>query len=245
MFGKVSMQGWAIPQVKSFRYSYEQKKFLYDIFMDGQKTGKKSSPEEVEQRVRQHFSSTKDYVTAKQIRSLFSTFARQLKDNTLVEPTPYILKISAGTTSSANTPKNVELENSEEVEKLENRVEEDLMEVAEDIIARISTWIEGMWVVVRTRRRWLPGRIVSSDDVDFKVVEDSSFVVDLMERMQNSNKFRWPQSRDIRIFDRDDILLSIATETMTQGDIVWCQLSDSDYDDANQALKKLLREDID
>ena len=65
------------------------------------------------------------------------------------------------------------------------------------------------------------------------------------------NKFRWPQSRDIGLFDKCDILLEItdvtpiAAETMTGGDIVWCQLDKTDYDDANQALRRYLREDCD
>ena len=56
--------------------------------MEGQDTGKKKSPEEVEKLVRQHFSSTKDYVTPAQIRSLFSSFTRKLKAGTLTAPTP-------------------------------------------------------------------------------------------------------------------------------------------------------------
>ena len=129
-------------------------------------------------------------------------------------------------------------------------MEEELAQITEDVISRISTWEEGMWVVVRIRRRWLPGRIVSLDNIGAEQVEDGCFAVDLMEGIQNSNKFKWPNCRDVRIFDREDILLDISdvspigTDAMTYGDIVWCQLNISDYNDANEVLRKLLLEDI-
>ena len=249
LFAKVTCQGWAIPRVKTFRYSYEQKKFLYDIFMEGETSGKKINPDEAELRVRQHFLSTKDYVTSKQIRSLFHNFTRQLKDNTLVEPTPSLVeksRMKSDDRGCASVAPSVEL-----VEDLESddHADEVLMQVTEDIMADISTWDEGTWVVVRNRRKWLPGQIVSCDSADIEK-SDNSFAVDCMEG-NRGNKFRWPQSRDIRLFDKCDILLEItdvtpiAAETMTGGDIVWCQLDKTDYDDANQALRRYLREDCD
>ena len=34
LFSEVSIQGWALPRMNYFRYTYAQKKFLYDIFME-------------------------------------------------------------------------------------------------------------------------------------------------------------------------------------------------------------------
>ena len=56
----------------TFRYSFEQKDMLYKIFMKGEITGKKESPEDVEKIVRKDLKPHQ-YVTSQQIRSLFST----------------------------------------------------------------------------------------------------------------------------------------------------------------------------
>ena len=48
----VAEQGWGLPQRVNFRYSFEQKDLLYKIFMNGETTGKKKSPEEVEMIIR-------------------------------------------------------------------------------------------------------------------------------------------------------------------------------------------------
>ena len=39
--------GWALPVRSNFRYSHNQKKLLYDIFIEGELSGKKKSLEEV------------------------------------------------------------------------------------------------------------------------------------------------------------------------------------------------------
>ena len=48
LMARIVEQGWALPQRVNFRYTYEQTFLLYTIFMEGEKTGKKMSPEEVE-----------------------------------------------------------------------------------------------------------------------------------------------------------------------------------------------------
>ena len=73
---RISEQGWELPRRQTFRYSYTQKKLLYDIFMGGERTGKKKSPDEAERFLRTNLKP-KEYVTSSQIRSLFSTFSKQ------------------------------------------------------------------------------------------------------------------------------------------------------------------------
>ena len=63
--------GWALPHRNTFRYSYKQKKFLYDLFKEGEKTGKKVAPEQVVLKMRKQFS-TSEYVTVQQVKSIFS-----------------------------------------------------------------------------------------------------------------------------------------------------------------------------
>ena len=39
--------GWVLPTQSNFCYSYKQKKYLYDQFMEGELSGKKKSPDQV------------------------------------------------------------------------------------------------------------------------------------------------------------------------------------------------------
>ena len=81
MLKRITEQGWALPQRLNFCYTHEQKLLLYNNFMDGEKTGKKKSPEEVEISIRKKLQP--QYVTNAPIRSLFSTFKMQLKKGSL------------------------------------------------------------------------------------------------------------------------------------------------------------------
>ena len=72
-----------------------------------------------------------------------------------------------------------------------------------------------------------------------------------MQRKQYGvNTFKWPHSRDIVVVDRRDMLLQIhqvtplqEMEQLTSGEIVWCALNAQDFIDANDELKKALREE--
>ena len=236
LFSEFYKQGWAIPKINYFRYSFDQKKFLYDIFMEGQRTGKKKSPEEVGVIMRRHFKSSKDYVTKSQIRSLFSNFARLLNNGTLTEPIndieDKVVHSKAG-----------------EMTIFPDHNEDETNNVIEEIISDVATWDVGSWVVVRYNRKWLPGRIVPAEDIHH--LEEDNFLVDCMGRKNpGANRFRWPKSRDLCLFERVDMLLEInepspvaETQQLCSGDIVWCALSDKDFYDADNALRKVLRED--
>ena len=71
-----SRPGWALPIRNTFRYSYEQKIFLYNVFKEGEETGKKMSPEQVHMKMRKQFSANQ-YVTVQQIKSLFSRWSSE------------------------------------------------------------------------------------------------------------------------------------------------------------------------
>ena len=236
LFAEVTKQGWAIPTIATFRYSFDQKKFLYDIFMTGQETGKKKSPEEVELLVRKNFASPKDYVTKSQIRALFSNFTKQLKDGTLEDPAEKLKKNPS--TEVAVDP--VVVDDDE-------LIQEELEDIAEDVIARVSTWEVGSFVVTRNRRSWLPGRIIPNDTD--REIDEEYFLVECMEKKSGKNIFRWPASRKVKELHVTDLLIEIDEVTPLNGgkcrsdeDIIWCSLSDTDARDANLALKKALRE---
>lgn len=77
-----SDQGWALPKRSNFRFNQVQKNFLFQLFSDGEITGKKHSPEEVHLSMRGALS-TDQYCSVKQIRSLYSRWSREVKSTSL------------------------------------------------------------------------------------------------------------------------------------------------------------------
>ena len=77
--------GWALPVRSHFRYTYKLKKVLYDIFTEGETKGKKMSPEQVEKILRQKLQVS-EYVTSKQIRSLFWRWSIMCRQGKRKEP---------------------------------------------------------------------------------------------------------------------------------------------------------------
>ena len=66
----------------SFRFKKRQKKFLFKAFADGEHSGKKASPEEVHQNMRNFFDPV-DYCSVCQIKFLFSRWSWDLQSSTL------------------------------------------------------------------------------------------------------------------------------------------------------------------
>ena len=78
--------GWSLPVRSTFRYTYKLKKVLYDIFIEGETKSKKMSPEQVEKILRQKLQVS-EYVTSKQIRSLFWRWSIMCRQGKRKEPT--------------------------------------------------------------------------------------------------------------------------------------------------------------
>ena len=74
--------GWALPVRSTFRYSYKQKKILYEYFMQGEVNGKKMSADQVEKLSRKQLTIS-EYITSKHIKSLFSRWSRLLREGKL------------------------------------------------------------------------------------------------------------------------------------------------------------------
>jgi hypothetical protein len=82
-FVEVSKEGWALPVRSNFRFSQYQKKILYKLFLTGEETGRKVSPEDAEMEIRKQLDVSQ-YVTSQQIKSLFSRWSKKLRNGTLL-----------------------------------------------------------------------------------------------------------------------------------------------------------------
>ncbi|GBL73496.1 hypothetical protein AVEN_94153-1 [Araneus ventricosus] len=85
----------AVPNRKIARFSYKQKLYIYIIFMKGEQSSVKSSPENTVEEMRQQIDPTGrklfqpfEYMTSSQIRSLFSRMSALHKGVTLKPPSP-------------------------------------------------------------------------------------------------------------------------------------------------------------
>ena len=85
IMGKLKEMGWTLPIRSKFKFTYIQKRLPYGYFIEGERTGKKMSPEQVEKLLRKALNPGQ-YVTVQQIRSLYSRWAKLLKDGQLEEP---------------------------------------------------------------------------------------------------------------------------------------------------------------
>ena len=85
IMGKLKELGWALLIRSKFGFTYIQKKLLYGYFIEGEKTGKKICLEQVEKLLRKALNPDQ-YVTVQQIKSLYSRWAKLLKDGQLEEP---------------------------------------------------------------------------------------------------------------------------------------------------------------
>ena len=78
--------------------------------------------------------------------------------------------------------------------------QDELSDVMEQVVAKAATWDIGSWVVVRYKRKWLPGRIVPTE-ATYHIEEGSSLVYCMERKNSGVNRFRWPRSRDLAIFE--------------------------------------------
>ena len=71
LLGTFANEGWVLPVQKSFKYSYKQKKILFDCFMQGEATGRKMVPKDVHSMIRAKLEPY-EYDEEHQIHALFS-----------------------------------------------------------------------------------------------------------------------------------------------------------------------------
>ena len=76
LFDIFDKEGWALHTRSKFRFNDKQKTLLWQYSIDGEKSGKKKTPEEVHMLLRKDLQP-EDYVTPQQIKSLFSRWTRE------------------------------------------------------------------------------------------------------------------------------------------------------------------------
>ena len=194
---EISSRGWALPQRTKFTYSLALKLLLFDIFVDGEKSGMKKSPEEVEMIVRQNFKPDQ-YVTTVQIWSLFSRWSMQFKAGTLKRPTEAKKKEVENVIEDLEQ---IDLMNivSEEGEE-EDAYQMELLGEAARIIGDISDWEVGDYVAVTNDMKWCPGLITG--------INEEILTVSLMECVNEErmdNKFWWPSPKQEKPYKKDEI----------------------------------------
>ena len=234
---KISERGWALPLRQYFRYNYQQKKLLYDFFMEGERTGKKKSPDEVHLLIRSSLR-VDDWVTPQQIRSLFSTFAKKLKEGSLEAPTEP-RTVSSITISPVDT--HVEQVEQVVVEEIQPEDPEEitnscLQKELFEIMGELADWDVGEFVAIVQEDNWLPGKIVSTSDEGCEVK-----CMKYLERSR-SNKFEWCDSDNISFFRKEDMLLRLdaPTESGTKRR-KYLAFSEDDFSGACDLLRAVLK----
>ena len=76
LFDIFNREGWVLHTRSNFRFNDKQKALLWNYFINGEKTGKKKTPEEVYKLLRKVLQPH-GYVTPQQIKSLFSGWTRE------------------------------------------------------------------------------------------------------------------------------------------------------------------------
>ena len=184
-------EGWALPVRSNFRFSLEQKNILYKCFTDGEKTGNKVSPEEME-HITQEQLTPNDYVTSQQIQSLFSRWCKKLQEGTLQPPSQK--KGSAPVADGGNYSDEDDVYGDDD--NGDDSVGDDVEVVhyhneLSDAVAEICPqWKVHDWVVVMYDDQIFPGQVTAIED-------DGGVGVDCMhECFSERNCFSWPLPRD-------------------------------------------------
>ena len=187
-----SQPGWALPTRNNFRFSYKQKKYLYDQFMEGELSGKKKSAMQVHLDMRKDFKST-EYVKVHQIKSLFSRMSTAKRKGTLTEPVCEGEKETDEAVYANNLDNN---NNDNDIDPA------DLRKTAESILCELTVECE-KWVMVLYNEEMFPGIVK-------KILDDGAIRVTCLEYEQKGkNRFRWPEYEDINDYEYDQIIASV------------------------------------
>ena len=135
------------------------------------------------------------------------------------------------TTSAQSSERTVDCE--------EDTVESDFLfelnEEVDKILRDMEDWQVGEYVAVRYDNSWYPGVITN--------VVQGTYVVSCMEylnKVELTNKFRWPSRKDENKYELDDLLLKL-DKPILQGKRNYYTLVEDDFSDACDLLQMDLK----
>ncbi|XP_065647946.1 uncharacterized protein LOC136077331 [Hydra vulgaris] len=186
-----------------FRYSMRQKD-IYKLFMEGEVSEKKFSPEQVHLLIRKELQVS-EYVTTQQIRSLFSRtsigshnllsfFSRLKKDKRLSEPIDVCI-------TNVDNEEEEEIVDQDQEELANEEFEKEFIRIAIDLSC---AWHENDWIVVIYIGNWYPGIIN-------EVLSDDYMVSCMKYASADKNLFKRPAFPDVIKYNDSEIICGILT----------------------------------
>ena len=208
-------QGWGLPTRSSFRYSAKQKKVLYELFMQGERNNKKLTPEQVQQEICKKLA-VDEFVTAKQVKSLYSRWSKLLRQGKL------------------NIFEEEKEDDRNEDEEHHDEINDDTaIEFNQFITDQIAHIFEGEYsvhdyVAVVYLEKWFPSQVITVEDTGVKL-KSMRCVFD------GRNQFKWPERDDILFYTNDLVLCKLdAPEPISSRNCY--TLSNIDFKKASIAL---------
>lgn len=200
--------GWALPKRSNKRFTYKQKKFLYDEFMMGEESGRKTTAEKVVQKMRKatvnlkKMFATDDYLTQQQVTSAFSRMSKMFRNGNLQEPT----EKSVLYTNEATR----EVHPSDTSDVFISEVDESLREVLQKISADDIT-IGQFVIVALSQASKKPKKTSIKEHFVGQVISSDVDEVEINFLKKKRDYYWWPEKSDKSFVDVEDVhaLLSI------------------------------------
>ena len=157
------MTGWALPIRSNFRFSYKQKNLLYNCFMEGEMSGKRISPEQAEEIIRQSLTPD-EYVTTTQIKSMFLRWTKDYREGKLKKPIPDAVEDmhSNSDTDETINSKDIYIDNHYDVQ---------------NIIQTVSL-CKNDWVVIKANNECYPGIVTQETESAIKWCQSQNYGMD-------------------------------------------------------------------
>ena len=234
---RISEQGWALPHRINFNFSYEQKILLLEIFTEGERSGIKKSPEEVEDIIRRKMKLSQ-WVTSIQIARHFSALTKKLKDGTLKD---YADKLSEKRSGVKNVDEEDEADEPVNPDVYARSSDDDpridIVQETHEILNNILEYEIGDYVAVRKHQSWCPGKII---DIFEELYEVS--LMECTDKVEMKNEFRWPTAKREEEFSTTDLFLRIEEpiQVTKSKRSTHYYLADDDYNVATELLQILL-----
>ena len=137
--------GWAIPVCSTFWYNVRQKQLLYKYFIEGEETGKKMSPQQVEQSLHSKLT-VEEYVTVRQTKSLYSRLSKMLSEGKLTSPVNNIDEVEDIAEDSIDN------------DQAQLEQQKTILDVLEDVMNDLTYAVDD-YVAIAYSNKWYLGKV--------------------------------------------------------------------------------------